>query len=40
LSAAATESTTAAIDHSGRPDAFSHIQVSENGMSTVSPEGA
>jgi pimeloyl-ACP methyl ester carboxylesterase len=40
MSAAVSESESAHIDHSDRPDAMSYIQVADDGTSTVDPQGA
>jgi pimeloyl-ACP methyl ester carboxylesterase len=40
MSAAVAESEAARLDHSGRPDALSHIRLADDGTSTVEPDGA
>jgi len=40
MSAAATESAAAGVDHSGRPDALSYVRTADDGATTIDPDGA
>ena len=40
MSAAITESETASLDHSERPDVLSYVEVADDGTSSIDPSGA